>query len=1155
MNSDFGNLPVKPMNYIIGHLDGVSTQANIIIAIAEDIGIKHDVLEQLRRHLDNQYIFHVFDYTKTDIISLPRFCRTIHGNKGNLSPCVFAFGLEQLKKNDFGKYNDAIIFLNNHREDIAFTNTSVILWTPPHVYADLSEQALDFMDWTYSAEFSLSEETAHLLEQRRRFEEMLARPNLRPALADNFRNQVQAIHQRLRDIRITGQDSDFQYDVFLSYATNDAEFVKDLAERLRDSGVKVWFDQWESDRWESEPGANRMVLLNQGLSKSRKMLAVWTSSYFKDEKIRTQAETFAQQHSDLLAGDRVLVPVLLEDCAIPHSLESILYIDFRITQDRDFKFRQVLEALDLFRDKFISKERPENYDRKHDFPEHGFKEFEPEKPFKEEVAALYRLLGFDVKNDAEISGNRVGLMLEQNIGGFRVQAVAECRNSRIDSNESDRILGIRNVVENPALRWIAVSSKGFAPEARQALEKADISCVAYSELLRDLVPLDSYVKTLISDYEDEVIKEKWEGNDWFIRPELETDITYEKHPALRYFGKWMGRDESNFLVILGDLGTGKTTLSRFLSYHLGLGFLSDPLRHPVPVLIPLKDVRKETSLESIIISHFSRYGLSELNFRRFEHLLRLRKIILFFDAFDEMADRVEWEITRSNFAELRRASDSRGKVVLTCRTHYFKDRTEQVRLIGVGPSLSDVETELYAELRQRGGAEVAYLQEFDNEKIRDYLRKVRPGNYEEDWDKIQSIHNLKDLAKRPLLLDMIVKSLPRIKEQDIDAANLYNVYTNIWIEREEKEKGRFLDRNLKRALMLELSWQMWNREKEKIHHRELAPFLAKFAQGRKMEWDDEERNHIYREMMAATFLRRDKGDGDFAFMHSSFMEFFLARRLHYTLSRGNIKAIHRILNTRRFDRKTIFFLTLLDKKAEKIVLSLQNILTGTYTRNVSENALQILYWGARIGCGMEDKICNVEELKKAVSARIPKGAQLQGAFLEETVLEGVNLTDADLTDVNLRKANLNNAILTNANLDRANLEDIKLTGAEYKGASFKNAKGDSFAQQVDISGFRAIVQRGHGSNVETLAYSPDGSLIASAGGEGVIFIWQAEKGKILFTLEGHTSGVRSVNFSPDGTRVASGSYDKTVRLWDADNAISLHVLHGHTSGVTSVNFS
>src|SRR5262249_33953292 len=146
----------------------------------------------------------------------------------------------------------------------------------------------------------------------------------------------------------------------------------------------------------------------------------------------------------------------------------------------------------------------------------------------------------------------------------------------------------------PQHRWIAVSSQGFAADTRTAFEEAGVNCTTYPELLAELVPLTSYVEHLINDYEQQV-NDRWQGEDWFIRPNLVTDVIYQKEVAISHFAKWLGDARSNFLVVLGDLGTGKSTLASFLAYNLARSFRDDPLRHSAPVLIPLKEVRKEVS--------------------------------------------------------------------------------------------------------------------------------------------------------------------------------------------------------------------------------------------------------------------------------------------------------------------------------------------------------------------------------------------------------------------------------------------------------------------------------------------------------------------------------------------------------------------------------
>jgi WD40 repeat protein len=59
----------------------------------------------------------------------------------------------------------------------------------------------------------------------------------------------------------------------------------------------------------------------------------------------------------------------------------------------------------------------------------------------------------------------------------------------------------------------------------------------------------------------------------------------------------------------------------------------------------------------------------------------------------------------------------------------------------------------------------------------------------------------------------------------------------------------------------------------------------------------------------------------------------------------------------------------------------------------------------------------------------------------------------------------------------------------------------------------------------------------------------------LATLHDHTNGVRSLAFSPNGRILASGSDDQTIRIWDVRDGTCQKVLQGHTSRVCSVQFS
>jgi hypothetical protein len=114
----------------------------------------------------------------------------------------------------------------------------------------------------------------------------------------------------LKDATVT---TPFEFDVFLSHSSGDKDVVRDIANRLKSDGVRVWFDEWEI-----KPGDSIPAKIEDGLEHSRVLVLCMSAAALAAGWPKLESHTF--RFKDPLNHDRRLIPLRLDDAPLKGSL-------------------------------------------------------------------------------------------------------------------------------------------------------------------------------------------------------------------------------------------------------------------------------------------------------------------------------------------------------------------------------------------------------------------------------------------------------------------------------------------------------------------------------------------------------------------------------------------------------------------------------------------------------------------------------------------------------------------------------------------------------------------------------------------------------------------------------------------------------------------
>lgn len=461
-------------------------------------------------------------------------------------------------------------------------------------------------------------------------------------------------------------------------------------------------------------------------------------------------------------------------------------------------------------------------------------------------------LGYTVIRDVQLAGSQVDLYAELPGELYVHRVVVECK-------DHAREIGIETVRQFHALidsitsraqpvTGLIVSRRGFTRTAKTFAESVNLMLFELDALLKLSFDPFTVITHISQTFDRDDLKSVYVELSCQVNEGIAGTI-YK--PVEQFLDTFLYTTKRSGVALLGNFGSGKTSLCKHYSYLMASRYNKTEQNCFLPIYINLRDVQNLYNLEQDILTILqTEYG-AKVTPQGWNYWLLHRPTLLLLDGFDEMASRMDKIDINKNIAQLLSFSEKYClKLILTCRTHFFKTEVEEQAL---GTMLR------------------LYIRDWGTEELVDYVSKSLPSRTESSLETIRSTYNLEELSKTPIFLNMITATISEVKGV-VSQSRLYQVYTDRWIQNQDyRSKLSPADKEL---FMEELAFEMFIIGQSRIHHVGLPGKIKELLRVQ----DYEALNALDRDIRTCSFLVRNS-DGEYHFAHRSYMEFFVAFKL------------------------------------------------------------------------------------------------------------------------------------------------------------------------------------------------------------------------------------------------------------------------------------
>jgi len=743
--------------------------------------------------------------------------------------------------------------------------------------------------------------------------------------------------------------------------------------------------------------------------------------------------------------------------------------------------------------------------------------------FEAYVGTLYQNMGYRVTHNVNLSGQQVDLLAEKTIAGAGASRLAiECKyqdkGNLGNQKVYDFIHSAETLIRHDGItKAVMVTNTGYTDMAWAAASKNQfIELMSVRALEDELFDLGAVYRSFVDVYESREIFSQYVAlngahDDGQTGPAKVADIE-------KFLLAWLKKPQDRLMTVFGDFGSGKTTLLNRLKYVLAKRYIlgESTLK---PFLINLKDFYKYDSIEKLLAFSAKEEFQREVSIQLIYRQLETGQIVLLLDGFDEMAQQIDTDIRVSNFLQLSHLL--RHRTILTCRPSYFVSRSEYTAYSDrlsersalresaeagsykrknmaereLMNKLSVILSELYV---QKDSIKAARALDFETIDVAalsalsvdEYLanqdiqfKKALGFNWQQVKSYLEGIYDISDLMTRPMLLQMIVKTLLsgtldlRQHKPSIGPAGLYELYTSTYfdIDFDKAESRKLFSTDQRRILATSNALLMFRSGDSEVSYTEL---LAHIAGQPELHQELGNIAHLSYEQIVAdvqitTFLIPGVL-GKFRFAHKSFMEFFAARYLKQYISANDLVPEF----SEYLPKEVLYFLgsfCVIYPEIEGRLLKWFNDYQrypnqGTLLRNIAGT---ILYAGAVI-----------------------KKLDWQGIEISAIDFKRRNMQDVRFDKVNIKQVDFLKANIYNSNWQSVYLNEVNFSQCEVHGTTWSAIADELRLTDVKVHQC-ALILSGKGISLydchvedSTLAFSGN-TIVTKSEFKGSTINWDA----------------------------------------------------------------